>query len=82
MLAGDKTSVEAGDEDASVGARQRYDSVRVPFELARVYQGLEAAAPGTVQMQISLCNGAKRVADAGQHIVVHETILGLPELRR
>ena len=80
MLAGDKTSVEAGDED--VGAGQRYDSVRVPFELARVYQGLEAAAPGTVQMQISLCNGAKRVADAGQHIVVHETILGLPELRR
>ena len=50
MLAGDKTSVKAGDEDASVGARQRYDSVRVPFELARVYQGLEAAAPGTVQM--------------------------------
>ena len=50
MLAGDKTSVKAGDEDAPVGAGQRHDSVRVPFELARVYQGLEAAAPGTVQM--------------------------------
>ena len=33
-----------------IGAGQRYDSVRVPFELARVYQGLKAAAPGTVQM--------------------------------
>ena len=50
MLAGDKTSVKAGDEDASVGAGQCYDSVRVPFEFSRVYQGLEAAAPGTVQM--------------------------------
>ena len=50
MLAGNKTSVKAGDEDASVGAGQRYDSVRVPFEFSRVYQGLEAAAPGTVQM--------------------------------
>lgn len=37
MLAGDKTSVKAGDEDASVGAGQRYDSVRVPFEFSRVY---------------------------------------------
>ena len=50
MLAGDKTSVKAGDEDASVGAGQCDDSVRVPFEFPRVYQGLEAAAPGTVQM--------------------------------
>ena len=50
MLVGDKTSVKAGDEDASVGAGQRYDSVWVPFEFSRVYQGLEAAAPGTGQM--------------------------------
>ncbi len=50
MLAGDKTSVKAGDEDASIDVGQRYDSVRIPFELSRVHQGLEAAALGTVQM--------------------------------